>query len=38
MSDDMIESVIERFVTTARLAEQAEFDGVEVHAAHGYAF
>ncbi|KAJ9121100.1 hypothetical protein QFC24_005081 [Naganishia onofrii] len=36
MSDDMIESVIERFVTTARLAEQAGFDGVEIHAAHGY--
>jgi 2,4-dienoyl-CoA reductase-like NADH-dependent reductase (Old Yellow Enzyme family) len=27
---------VERFGITARLAEQAGFDGVEVHAAHGY--
>ena len=31
-----IEEVIERFVTTAVLAEKSGFDGVEVHAAHGY--
>ncbi|KAJ9092224.1 hypothetical protein QFC19_008761 [Naganishia cerealis] len=36
MSDDMIESVIDKFVATACLAEQAGFDGVEVHSAHGY--
>lgn len=33
----MIEGVVERFVTTARLAQEAGFNGVEVHAAHGYA-
>ncbi|MFD6397342.1 NADH:flavin oxidoreductase/NADH oxidase family protein [Nocardia sp. NPDC060249] len=31
-----IHETIGRFVTTARRAEQAGFDGVEVHAAHGY--
>lgn len=31
-----IEDIIERFVTTAALAEQAGFTGVEIHAAHGY--
>ncbi|KAJ9103774.1 hypothetical protein QFC21_002236 [Naganishia friedmannii] len=36
MPDSMVESVIERFVATARLAEEAGFNGVEVHAAHGY--
>lgn len=36
MSQDKINDIIKRFVTTARLAEQAGFDGVEIHAAHGY--
>lgn len=36
MTEAMIEDVIERFARTARLAEQAGFTGVEVHAAHGY--
>ncbi|BDX04720.1 NADH:flavin oxidoreductase/NADH oxidase family protein [Planctobacterium marinum] len=36
MTDEEIEDVIERFVTTAKRAEAAGFDGVEVHAAHGY--
>nr|WP_100640750.1 NADH:flavin oxidoreductase/NADH oxidase family protein [Alteromonas facilis] len=36
MTDAEILDVIERFVTTATLAEQAGFDGVQVHAAHGY--
>jgi len=36
MSEGMIHEVIERFVKTAQLAEKAGFDGVEVHAAHGY--
>lgn len=36
MTEAVIEEVIERFIRTARLAEQAGFTGVEVHAAHGY--
>ena len=36
MSEGVIQEVIDRFVTTAVLAEKAGFDGVEVHAAHGY--
>ncbi|MEQ9509784.1 MAG: NADH oxidase, partial [Alloalcanivorax xenomutans] len=36
MTEDVIEDVIQRFIRTARLAEQAGFTGVEVHAAHGY--
>jgi 2,4-dienoyl-CoA reductase-like NADH-dependent reductase (Old Yellow Enzyme family) len=36
MSAEQIGATVERFATTARLAERAGFDGVEVHAAHGY--
>jgi 2,4-dienoyl-CoA reductase-like NADH-dependent reductase (Old Yellow Enzyme family) len=36
MTEAQISATVERFATTARLAEQAGFDGVEVHAAHGY--
>jgi 2,4-dienoyl-CoA reductase-like NADH-dependent reductase (Old Yellow Enzyme family) len=36
MSEEQIQDVIQRFVTTASRAEEAGFDGVEVHAAHGY--
>ena len=36
MTEEQIRSTVKRFATTAQLAEQAGFDGVEVHAAHGY--
>ena len=36
MTDAQIRATITRFATTARRAEEAGFDGVEVHAAHGY--
>lgn len=36
MSEEQINEVIQRFVDTATKAEQAGYDGVEVHAAHGY--
>lgn len=36
MTADIIEDVIRRFAHTARLAEQAGFSGVQIHAAHGY--
>ena len=36
MSDAEIADVIERFKTTAMLAKEAGFDGVQIHAAHGY--
>ena len=36
MTEDKIQEVIQRFATTAQLAEQAGFTGVEIHAAHGY--
>lgn len=36
MTDAQIEDVIARFATTAARAKEAGFDGVEVHAAHGY--
>jgi len=38
MTQLQIEDVIERFTTTASRAQQAGFDGVEIHAAHGYLF
>ncbi len=31
-----IENIIERFATAAGVCEEAGFDGVEIHAAHGY--
>jgi 2,4-dienoyl-CoA reductase-like NADH-dependent reductase (Old Yellow Enzyme family) len=31
-----IEDIIERFGETARIAEKAGFDGVQIHGAHGY--
>src|SRR6202163_3229577 len=36
MTEKQIEETAERFATTAGLAERAGFDGVELHAAHGY--
>ena len=36
MTEGQIAATVERFARTARLAERAGFDGVEVHAAHGY--
>jgi 2,4-dienoyl-CoA reductase-like NADH-dependent reductase (Old Yellow Enzyme family) len=36
MTREQIGATVERFATTATLAERAGFDGVEVHAAHGY--
>lgn len=36
MTNEDIQDVINRFVITAKHAEEAGYDGVEVHAAHGY--
>ncbi|WP_033218908.1 NADH:flavin oxidoreductase/NADH oxidase family protein [Kitasatospora phosalacinea] len=36
MTPGQIAATVERFATTARRAAEAGFDGVEVHAAHGY--
>lgn len=35
MSEQEIEEVIGLFVNSAKVAEEAGFDGVELHSAHG---
>jgi 2,4-dienoyl-CoA reductase-like NADH-dependent reductase (Old Yellow Enzyme family) len=36
MTPEQIDATVQRFATTAALAEAAGFDGVEIHGAHGY--
>lgn len=36
MTENDISEVIDRFASTAKLAERSGFDGVQIHAAHGY--
>jgi 2,4-dienoyl-CoA reductase-like NADH-dependent reductase (Old Yellow Enzyme family) len=36
MTPQQIDETVARYAVTARRAEQADFDGVEIHAAHGY--
>lgn len=36
LKSDEIEALVQAFVRTAQLAEQAGFSGVQIHAAHGY--
>ncbi|MEV6055574.1 NADH:flavin oxidoreductase/NADH oxidase family protein [Streptomyces sp. NPDC052107] len=36
MTPEQIEATVDRFAVTAARAEEAGFDGVEIHAAHGY--
>ncbi|MGI0549937.1 NADH:flavin oxidoreductase/NADH oxidase family protein [Pseudomonas aeruginosa] len=38
LSEAQIERLIERYVSSALLAERAGFSGVQIHAAHGYLF
>ncbi|MFA4081246.1 NADH:flavin oxidoreductase/NADH oxidase family protein [Mycobacteroides salmoniphilum] len=36
LADDEIENIIDRYATTATIADAAGFDGVQIHGAHGY--
>ena len=36
LTADEIVALVERYAVTARRAEEAGFDGVQIHAAHGY--
>ncbi|MGK8436794.1 NADH:flavin oxidoreductase/NADH oxidase family protein [Ectopseudomonas hydrolytica] len=38
LSEEQIKRLIQRYATTAVLAERAGFTGVQIHAAHGYLF
>ncbi|GAA6132675.1 NADH:flavin oxidoreductase/NADH oxidase family protein [Halopseudomonas sabulinigri] len=38
LTEAEIEEIIQRYVNAAKLAEQAGFTGVQIHAAHGYLF
>ncbi|PCI62444.1 MAG: NADH oxidase [Kordiimonadales bacterium] len=36
LTEDDIQDIIKRFATTAKLLQEAGFDGVQIHGAHGY--
>lgn len=36
LTEEEIDTLIEQFATTAKIAEKAGFSGVQIHAAHGY--
>lgn len=36
LTSEQIEEIVERFATAATVAQTAGFDGVQIHAAHGY--
>lgn len=36
LADNEIETIIQEFIRTAKIAEQAGFSGVQIHGAHGY--
>ncbi len=36
LADNEIETIIQEFIQTAKIAEQAGFSGVQIHGAHGY--
>lgn len=36
LTDTEIETIVEQFATSAKLAKQAGFTGVQIHSAHGY--
>lgn len=36
LTENEIEAIIQRFATSAKLAQQAGFTGIQIHSAHGY--